>query len=145
MRCTSRHAQRGTAMVEFSIAATVLLFVLLAILEFGQALYVQNLVTNGARLGARYAMVRGSMCTFANCPVTSDDIQTYVRSVSANIDTSQLTVTATWSAVPADSCNTAPYKDPGCLVKVVASYPLQSIGPFRAIAITAQSQMYISR
>ena len=132
-------------MVEFSIAATALLFVLLAIMEFGQAMYVYNLVTNGARLGSRYAIVHGSMCTFANCPAGSADIQTYVRSVSPNIDTSQLTVTTTWSAVPADSCNTSPYKDPGCLVTVVASYPIQSFGPFHAMAISSTSKMYMSR
>lgn len=142
---TSSHAQRGTAMVEFSIAATVLLFVVLAIMEFGQAMYVYNLVTNSARLGSRYAIVHGSMCTFANCPASTADIQTYVRSISPNIDTTHLTVTTTWSAVPADSCNTAPYKDPGCLVTVVASYPFQSFGPFRAMSISSQSKMYISR
>ncbi len=132
-------------MVEFSIAATVLLFVLLAIMEFGQALYVYNLVTSGARLGARYAIVHGSMCTFATCPASSDDIQTYVRGVSPNINPAWLTVTATWSAVPADECNTAPYKSPGCLVTVTASYPFQSFGPFKAMSITSTSAMYISR
>jgi Flp pilus assembly protein TadG len=141
----NRHAQRGTAMVEFSIAASVLLFVLLAIMEFGQALYVYNLVTSGARLGARYAIVHGSMCTFANCPAISADIQTYVRGVSPNINPASLTVTATWSAVPSDSCNVAPYKDPGCLVTVTASYPFQSFGPFRTMAISSTSKMYISR
>ncbi len=132
-------------MVEFSISATVLLFVVLAIMEYGQVMYVTNLVTSGARLGARYAIVHGSMCTFANCPASSDDIQTYVRGVSPNITASSLTVTTTWSAVPADSCTAAPYKGPGCLVTVTASYPVQSFGPFHGLSISSQSQMYISR
>ncbi len=132
-------------MVEFSIAATALLFVLLAIMEFGQALYVYNLVTSGARLGARYAIVHGSMCTYVGCPASSTDIQAYVRGVSPNITPASLTVTATWSAVPADACNTSPYNGPGCLVTVTASYPFQSFGPFRAMAISSTSKMYISR
>ncbi len=132
-------------MVEFSIAATVLLFVLLAIMEFGQAMYVYNLVTSGARLGARYAIVHGSMCTYTGCPATSDSIQTYVRGVSPNIDPASLTVTTTWSAVPADACNTAPYNGPGCLVTVTATYPFQSFGPFQAMSVSSTSKMYISR
>lgn len=132
-------------MVEFTIAATVLLFVMIAILEFGQALYVYNLVTNDARLGARYAMVRGSNCTFTECPATSDSIQTYVRSLSPNIDTSKLAVKATWSFVPADSC-TVVSNGAGCLVTVTASYPFQTFGTLPLnINITSTSKMYISR
>lgn len=131
-------------MVEFSIAASMLLFVLLAIMEFGQAMFVYNLVTNDARIGARYAIVRGSMCTFTECPATSPSIQTYVRSVSANVDTSQLSVITAWPGTPALSCTTTS-NAPGCLVVVKVSYPIQSFGPFHAMSITGQSQMYISR
>jgi len=131
-------------MVEFSIAASVLLFVLLAIMEFGQAMFVYNLVTNDARIGARYAIVRGSMCTFTGCPATSPSIQTYVQSISANVDTSQLAVTTTWPGTPGGSCTTTT-NAPGCLVVVSVSYPIQSFGPFHAMSISSQSQMYISR
>src|SRR5260370_21873630 len=101
-------AGRGSAMIEFGIAASVILFVLLAIMEFGRALYVYNLVANSARAGARYAIVRGSMCSFADCPATNASVQTYVRSISPNIDTSSLTVTA--SSAAAVACQSAPYQ-----------------------------------
>lgn len=135
-------------MVEFTIAATLLLFVLLAVMEFGQAMYVYNLVTNDARLGARYAMVRGSQCTFSDCPATQTTIQNYVRSVSSNINTNNLTVTATWATVPADGCVNAgpPANGPGCLVTVTAKYPFQTFGSVPLnINISSTSKMYISR
>lgn len=132
-------------MVEFGIAGSLILLVLMAIMEFGNALYAYNVVTNAARLGARYAIVRGSMCTFADCPATSSGVQTYVRSVSPNINANNLTVTTTWSQGADTDCQTSPYQSAGCLVTVTVSYPFQSVGPFGNMTIASTSQMYISR
>src|SRR5581483_2655476 len=98
------HGQRGAVLVEFGIAATLVFIVLMAIIQFGQALAIYNTVANGSRLGSRYAIVRGSTCTFAECPIDSSDVQTYVRSISANVDTTQLAVTATWTKNTTDGC-----------------------------------------
>jgi hypothetical protein len=53
-------------------------------------------------------------------PVQPSDVQTYVRSKSLGIDTSQLTVTTTWAA--GSGCGASPYKGPGCVVTVTVSY-----------------------
>ena len=141
----SLHAQRGTALVEFGIAASLVFIVLLGIVQFGNALSIYNLVSNAARLGTRYAIVRGSTCTFAECPVTASAVQTYVRSVTPNVNSSSLTVTTAWSADAVDGCNTSPYQAPGCLVSVTVSYPLQAVWPLNAVTISNTSQMVISR
>lgn len=53
----SRNKQRGATLVEFSIAATVFLMTMFAVLEFGRALWAHNALTDAARRGARYAAV----------------------------------------------------------------------------------------
>lgn len=49
--------ERGATLVEFSIAATVFLMTMFAVLEFGRALWVHNALTDAARRGARYAVL----------------------------------------------------------------------------------------
>lgn len=127
----AREGERGTSMVEFAISASVLLFILFGIIEFGRALYTYHSVANAARLGARWAMVRGSKCTVLDhCGATSGDVQQYVRSLVPMVDSGNLTVTATWSTAPASSSNTSctsaspsTVNTPGNLVCVTVSYP----------------------
>src|SRR6185503_14401738 len=59
MRQTKQHkwSERGATLVEFSIAATVFLMVMFAVIEFGRALWVHNALTDAARRGARYAVL----------------------------------------------------------------------------------------
>ena len=49
--------ERGTSLVEFSIAVTVFLTVMFGVIEFGRALWVHNALADAARRGARYATV----------------------------------------------------------------------------------------
>lgn len=53
----SRQGERGAALVEFAIGATVFLMVMFAVIEFGRALWVHNALADAARRGARYAVV----------------------------------------------------------------------------------------
>jgi Flp pilus assembly protein TadG len=52
----SRRRERGAALVEFAIAATVFLTATFAVLELGRLLWVHNALTDAARRGARYAV-----------------------------------------------------------------------------------------
>ncbi|HEX7018674.1 MAG TPA: TadE/TadG family type IV pilus assembly protein [Gemmatimonadaceae bacterium] len=58
-RCVTRFArdERGAALVEFAIIATVLMILMFGIIDFGRALYTKNSLTNAAREGGRYAAV----------------------------------------------------------------------------------------
>jgi hypothetical protein len=49
--------ERGASLVEFSIAATVFLTVMFAVVEFGRALWTHNALADAARKGARYAVI----------------------------------------------------------------------------------------
>ena len=59
-RSETKRRERGATLLEFSIAATVFLTVLFAVVEFGRVLWVHNALTDAARRGARYAVLHKS-------------------------------------------------------------------------------------
>jgi Flp pilus assembly protein TadG len=50
--------ERGAALVEFALVATVFLTVLFGILEFGRLFWTHNALRDAARRGVRYATIR---------------------------------------------------------------------------------------
>ncbi len=138
--------ERGNALVEFAVVSTAALTLMFGIIDFGRALYTYHLVADGARSGTRYAMVRGSSCTVAGCPATTDAIQTYVRGLAPGIDPNSLTVTTTWSS--GDGCTDPANQGPGCLVAVQASYPFRFMIPLMpnlTMPMSSTSQMVIAQ
>jgi Flp pilus assembly protein TadG len=138
-------AERGSAMVEFAIVSTLALTLIFGIIEFGRALYTYHLVSSAARLGSRYAMVRGSACAAAGCPADTGDVQTYVRSLAPGVNPASLAVTTTWSTAP--GCISGA-NDPGCLVTVSVTYPFSFVVPLLpslTLPLSSASQMVISQ
>ncbi len=64
---TNKKGERGAALVEFAIAATVFLTVMFAVVEFGRVLWVHNALTDASRRGARYAVFQCNP-NDASCP-----------------------------------------------------------------------------
>ena len=97
-----RERDKGSALVEFGLAAATVLLVIFLIVDVGRALYAYNWVSNSARQATRFAMVRGTMCDpllATYCQTTSmprgaqaADITNYVDSLAVGIDTGQVTV-----------------------------------------------------
>ena len=58
MRTRNLDSQRGAALLELAICATVFLTALFGVLEFGRLLWTHNALKDAARRGARYAAVR---------------------------------------------------------------------------------------
>jgi Flp pilus assembly protein TadG len=142
----NREGERGSAMVEFAIVSSVALTLIFGIIDFGRALYTYHLVSNAARLGSRYAMVRGSACAAPGCPADAGQIQDYVRSLSPGIEPSVLAVTTTWSSAP--GCKSAENHDQGCLVTVQVTYPFSFIVPLLPnvrLPLNSSSAMAISQ
>lgn len=145
-RSGTREGERGATMVEFALTALLFLTLVFGVIGFGQALSTYDLVANAARVGSRYAMVRGSACPAADCPATATSIQTYVRSKSVGINTANLSVTPTYQADAAAGCTTAA-NSPGCIVDVTVSYPAVKFNliPKYSFTFTSSSQMLISQ
>ena len=55
-----RKGERGAALLEFAIGATVFLTAMFAVVEFGRALWTHNALSDAARRGARYAVNHAS-------------------------------------------------------------------------------------
>src|SRR5919107_1608426 len=53
-----RNNERGTSMAEFAVVATFFFMLIFGVIEFGRLLYTHNALTDAARRGARYAVLR---------------------------------------------------------------------------------------
>ena len=73
---TKREGERGAALLEFTLAATVFLFVIFGTLEFGRLLWVHNALADSTRRAARYAVTRGKSNDAAS------DAQTAIKNVA---------------------------------------------------------------
>lgn len=160
----SARDDRGASLVEFAFAGPIFLFLLLGIVEFGRALYDYNLVANGARLGARYAAVRGTTCDatkfsqFTNpdlrpCPATVPDISKFVQDSSPGVSATDLTVNSTWANTPICPASAGgggtSYPNgngQGCTVTVTVSYSFNFVGlPFGTVPMASSSSLAITQ
>ena len=58
-KVADRKGERGAALLEFTLAATVFIVVIFGTLEFGRLLWVHNALTDATRRAARHAVTRG--------------------------------------------------------------------------------------
>ena len=134
------HDERGNALVEFALSASILFVVLFGIMETSRAIYSYHFVTYAAQEGARYAVVHGgdwpnvcSSTVIFGCKASDSDVQTYVRNLTPpGLDSSSVTVTRTWlntSPNCTSSCTCAPNLR-GCYVKVKVAYSFSFSVPF---------------
>ena len=84
--------ENGGTMVEFAIAASIFVLMLMGILEFGYATWTKNSLASDARQGARYAIVHGGQ---SGAVADSAAIANYVKSKTGL--GSSIVVQPTWS------------------------------------------------
>lgn len=89
----------GSASAEFASTIVVFLLVALGIVETARAIQVYEQITNAAREGTRYAVVRGPN---SPSPASSSDVQNYVLSKATGLDPNAMTVSVSW---PTDASN----------------------------------------
>jgi len=132
------NGEAGSALVEFALATVVILTVLFGIIDVGRALYSYDWVTDAARRGSRYAMVRGQTSCIASphltdcratpgTPSTPGTIAYYAVSNGFGINRNAVILTATcW---PNTNISNAPCPT-GTTVIVTVNYPFEFILPF---------------
>ena len=150
-------SDEGATIVEFALSCSILCMMLFGIVEVSLAVYTYDFVSEAARDGARYAIVRGNRCTgMTDCNATSAQIQTHVQTLNyPAINTSNLTVTTTWlsaaSAPPNmtwSSCSGSGCNKIGNAVNVQVQYPFTLSVPFSpvlTINLSNTSQMVIAQ
>lgn len=147
-------SQRGGALVEFAMVAPFICMVFFAIIEFGQVMYWEHTIDYAARIGARWAAVRGNQCANTTvCPTTSTAIQAYVRSVVVGL-ASPASVNASWSPPPStwlnqpSTCGSGTNEAPGCVVNVTVTKTVNLLIPFvttKAVNLTSTSQAVVQQ
>lgn len=89
VKCNARTAARrrlGAAMVEFAVVAPVFFLVIIAMVEFGRMIMVQQVMTNATREGARRAVIEGA---------TEQEVRTLVENYLTNTGVNGATVDVT--------------------------------------------------
>lgn len=100
----------GTATIELAVVFPAFLLLLYGTIELAHYGYVRVALSDAARQGVRYAMVRGAS---SGAPATASTITDHVRAGIALLDPAQVTVTPSF----------APDNQPGSLVTVQVAYP----------------------
>ena len=142
---THGHAhERGQVLAEFAVASLAAMMMLLGTIDFGRALYTEHVITNGARLATRYAIVNASIACAGGTP---DPLQAYVFAQSPGIANAQLTVTTSCPGGNTGCISTvSPYNGQGCLVTVTVRYTFNFLVPFISlisVPLTSHSEMVI--
>lgn len=137
-----RSSQRGQVIVEFALAATFTFFLILAVIDFGRALFANDLVAQVARAGTRFAIVNATPCTVnrTNCELA---IVNFIKSKMGGGDAAQLVPAPAivWQQVSNADCFT-----PGCSVTITVSYAFKFVAiPFASRTLRSTSQMVISQ
>ena len=157
----------GATLVETAIATAIVLLLLFAVFDLSLAFYTYHYVSDAAREGSRWAMVRGSKScadtpSLTDCGATTDDISSYVKSLSyPGISSSNMTVSVstaeatnstnsdgTSTTVWSTTSNDMTYNVPGDQVTVKVSYAFPLSIPFWSMTtahVSSTSSMVISQ
>jgi Flp pilus assembly protein TadG len=126
----SARSDEGSAIMETAMSFLMLISFMLLVMETGFLLYSYHFISEAAREGTRYAIVRGSTAGSAcasysslACKASSADIQNYVKNLGF-LSPANMTVTPAWSAYANGSTcpGTGPCNSPGNLVTVRVQY-----------------------
>jgi Flp pilus assembly protein TadG len=126
----------GNAMVEFALVTSLVFIPLVfGVIEFGRLVWAKDMITSAAREGVRYAIVHGTFCDAAGCPLA--DSAAVADTVIARTKLSPIVVSTQWLH----------NKIPGDTVTVTVSYVYTPIMKVPALVsaktITAKSRQVV--
>lgn len=124
---SSKRAERGQALLEFALVAPLVLFFLLAIVDFGIAIDRHIVLDHAAREGARYASVGGHALSNGGTAATCAQIK------AEAVAQAQEVVSAGAVGVTYDEVNGAPGIQPGDNVTVTLDYTYDFVTGFTAL------------
>lgn len=90
----------GATLIEFAFTLTAFFTCLFCFMELCLAFYTHNMISELAREGTRYAMVRGASCPSSSnptCEVTASQVNIFVSNIALpNLDGGTMTVNTTY-------------------------------------------------
>jgi Flp pilus assembly protein TadG len=156
LRQRGLQGEEGSAIMETAMSSIILLTFIFGGMEAGFAVYSYHFISEAAREGTRYAIVRGSSCVNPTdfttaCPALQADIQSYVKNLGyPGIDPSNMTVTVGYAGYPTGTTCTpsASCNNPGNLVTVTVQYNFALNVPFipaHTYAMSSSAAMVIQQ
>jgi len=137
--------ESGSSMLEFAAGLTTLFGLMFCFMELCLIFYSYCLISELAREGSRYAMVRGASCpTTASptCEVTATQVGAYVQSIKLpNVGGGTISVNTTAASMYPDG-----NENVGSRVKVTVTYSFPIKMPFvpkDSLSMSSTSEMYI--
>ncbi len=151
------HQEEGSAILETALSITILLAMMFGIMEGAFAVYSYHFISEAAREGTRYAIVRGSSAgancatyTSSACFASKAQIQSYVLNLGfPGINPSNMTVNTSYAAYPSGTCSpSAACTNPGNQVTVSVTYSFPLTVPFipsHTYSMSSSAAMIISQ
>lgn len=156
----------GATLVETAISISIILMLIFGVFDMSLCFYTYHYVSDAAREGSRWAMVRGSLsCTqtpnLSDCGASTDQVAAFVKGLSyPGIDSADyMKVNTTWLCAgtltgatgqswSTGNCGTTGQNAPGNQVQVQVTYNFPLSVPFailRTLRVTSTSSMVISQ
>jgi hypothetical protein len=125
MNASRTDSERGQSLVETAILLPVFLVIMLAIFDFGRAVYALNTIGNAARTAGREAIVNQNAATIETRAIS--------QSVALGITAADVSIcyeasVSTKRTCPTDDDNCDP-KEIGCLALVEVRYQFTALTP----------------
>jgi Flp pilus assembly protein TadG len=130
-----RRETRGANLVEFALLSIPFLAITLGLVDAGRAIFAYTALAHGTREATRYAIVHGAQ---SGAPITSTQLQDFVRQRAIGLDPAGVTVVVTW----------IPDNNAGSKVKLDSRYTFQPLTTFAfqtSIFLRSRNEMYIIR
>jgi len=96
-----RSGERGQGLVEIALVLPVFLLIVLGTIDFGRAIYYYSVISNGAREGARYAIVHGSKAQSIDGSCASGPGAVTTDTQGALVVVASGAAAPSWASVPA--------------------------------------------
>src|SRR5579871_6311110 len=114
MRTRKSH-RRGQALVEFSLAAIPIIFLMISVEEMARGMWIYVTLAHAIKEGTRYGVVHGADCAQANssCPVTVGQVASQIVHAGVGLDPAQFNVVLQTSSssrtcAPLNTCLNVP-------------------------------------
>jgi len=106
-----RIARRGQSLLEFTLSAVPVIFLLLSIVEMSRAMWVYVTLAHAIKEGTRFSVVHGADCVQAkpDCQITVNQVAARIITAGMGLDSRKMNVVlqtagATQTCAPVSSC-----------------------------------------
>lgn len=159
------HSESGGTLIETALAISLLLAFIFGIIEVSLALYSYHFISDAAREGTRYAIVRGSTwetspwdlhgaggpcATYSSsgCTASKQNIEDYVTNLAfPGINKNNMQVNPVWLSTIGGTAGSA-FNSPGNVIQVQVQYTFPFSLPFvpmTKFTMSSTSEMLISQ